>query len=108
MSRTELDPTSTALRPLAEYCDRLPSRRRGRKLNRATLWRWALNGKSDGRYLRTVGLGSGRFTCDAWVSQFLSVPLGPSGPEPKGPGLDAGERARIARNLGASTERRPA
>lgn len=66
------DPTDDTLRPLAEYTDRLPSRRRGRKLNRATLWRWAMRGAQGGRLrLRTVVLGGGRFTSDAAVAAFM-------------------------------------
>lgn len=108
MHKQPLDPSSHDLRPLAEYCDRLPSRVRGRSLNRATLWRWALKGRSDGRTLRTVGLGSGRFTCDAWVVQFLAEHDGAGGRQLGTRGLDPAERERIARKLGASTDRRSA
>jgi len=61
-----LDPSDHQLRPLSEYCKRIPSRVPGKRLNRATLWRWALHGR-----LRTVQIGGGRFTCDAWVWQFI-------------------------------------
>ena len=105
--QTPLDATDQQLRPLAEYCDRLPSRVPGRRLNRATLWRWALKGRSDSRYLRTVALGSGRFTCDAWVTQFLAEARGPSCAPGAGT-LDPAVRERVARKLGASTERRSA
>ena len=66
-----LNPHCRRLRPLAEYSRRLPSCHVGKRLNRATLWRWALRGLRNGRQLRTVLLGSGRMTCDAWVSEFL-------------------------------------
>jgi hypothetical protein len=102
------DPTSKQLRPLAEYSDRLPSSRRGKKLNRATLWRWALNGLKDGRFIRTVGLGSGRFTCDAWVAAFLSHPRPPAGSPSSRGTPDPVEHARIGSRLGASNGRRTA
>jgi hypothetical protein len=66
------DATDNRLRPLAEYTDRLPSRRRRKKLNRATLWRWALRGARGGRVrLETWVIGSGRFTSDAAVAAFM-------------------------------------
>lgn len=104
-----IDPSDAELRPLSEYCDRLPSRVCSRKLNRATLWRWALRG-ARGRVLRTVVIGSGRFTCDAWVAEFFDgcAPREPWRPRPmfdparlpSHAGLDAAERERIARKLG--------
>lgn len=66
-----IDPGCRVLRPLAEYAWRLPSRRTGKRLNRATLWRWALRGVR-GRCLETVQLGGGRMTCDAWVWAFVA------------------------------------
>lgn len=56
---TPIDPQCTELRPLAEYSKRIPSSRAGKKLNRATLWRWALNGL-QGVKLETVRIGGGR------------------------------------------------
>lgn len=94
-----LDQNCRQLRPLADYADRLPSSRRGKKLNRATLWRWALRGFPDGRYLRTVALGSGRFTCDAWVAQFLSHPRPPSSPSLSGGRMEIVERRQIEARL---------
>jgi hypothetical protein len=102
------DPTSTKLRPLAEYSDRLPSSRRGRMIHRATLWRWALKGTGGGILLPTVRLGGCRYTCDANVAQFmrqLSVP----GPRPTAPNaMRPEERQRIAErfDLPATTPER--
>lgn len=70
MIRDPIDPTCLCLRPLAEYSRRLPSSRSGKRLHRATLWRWALRG-ARGRKLRTAALGGSRVTCDAWVWEFL-------------------------------------
>lgn len=97
-----IDPTCNELRPLAEYSRRLPSSRRGKRLNRATLWRWALRGARGGRRLRTVCLGSGRMTCDAWVWEFVGE-RGTPNPDSGSHGLplDGEARQRIARELGA-------
>ena len=66
------DPSSTFLRPLGEYRDRLPSRRSGRRLTRSTLYRWALRGTRGGRVtLKTVRIGGGIFTCDQFVHEFM-------------------------------------
>jgi len=101
MPQHTIEPASRELRPLAEYCDRLPSRRRGRKLNRATLYRWALHGVSGGRILQTVELGGGRFTCDAWVAEFMRQLSNPS-PSTPGHGLSTARRTEIAKRLGAA------
>ena len=100
MQSQTLSPTCRSLRPLAEYCDRLPSRRRGRKLNRATLYRWALHGVSGGRMLRTVELGGGRVSCDAWVDEFMRQRSCTAPPAPS-EGLRPSRRDEIAKHLGA-------
>ena len=74
-----LDPNCHLLRPLSDYCKRIPSRIAGKRLNRATLWRWARKGPRGDWKLRTVEIGGGRFTCDAWVWAFIHrKPTGPS------------------------------
>ena len=93
------------LRPLAEYASRLPSSQRGKRLNRATLWRWALHGVR-GRRLRTVTLGGGRMSCDAWVCEFLLPAPRDRRLQQVARGLDPLERDRIAGVLGAPTGRR--
>ncbi len=108
MNREPLDPTCKKLRPLAEYTERLPSRCRGKKLNRATLWRWVLRGSRGGGILRTVALGAGRFTCDAWVCEFLAPGGLRGGPVRPPAQLGEAERRRIARDLGADPDRRSA
>lgn len=101
MHHRAIAPTCRELRPLAEYCDRLPSRRRGRKLNRATLYRWALHGVSGGRILQTVELGGGRFTCDAWVAEFMRQ-LTIASPSTPAHGPNVERHAEIAKRLGAA------
>lgn len=96
-----IDHMDKALRPLSSYCDRLPSSRPGKKLNRATLWRWALRGQR-GRILRTVQLGSGRFTCDAWVSEFMRPGPSPIPERATGSEMSALKRDEIQRRFGAT------
>lgn len=102
-----IDPNNRELRPLAAYSRRLPSRRFGKRLNRATLWRWAQRGVR-GRQLQTVMLGAGRMTCDAWVWEFLVRPEPGDLPARLNPSLDPAEKARIARELGAPARKRSA
>jgi hypothetical protein len=106
-----LDPTDHQLRPLSEYTKRIPSRVPGKRLNRATLWRWALHGR-----LRTVQIGGGRFTCDAWVWEFIHRARAPITPALSAeldqtttrlrsrtwslPPIPAEERARFGAELG--------
>lgn len=99
-----IDPACERLRPLADYCRRLPSGRAGKRLNRATLWRWALRGMSDGRRLRTASLGGTRVTCDAWIWEFLNRTqrCGPTAKTRMG--MPEIERGRIAQALGVATK----
>ena len=109
-----IDPSDHQLRPLANYTSRIPSRVPGKRLNCATLWRWALDGR-----LRTVQIGGGRFTCDAWVWEFVHRKRAPISPEvraeldsiganPSRPyqPLSPEERARIAADLAPPARRR--
>jgi len=99
MNKHYLDPSDHDLHPLSAYCKRIPSRCAGKPLNRATLWRWALKGTGDGWKLRTAEIGGGRFTCDAWVYEFIHrKPTGPRSPGGVSP-LPPQERARIAASL---------
>jgi hypothetical protein len=99
MNRQPLDPSSFELRPLYEYCKRIPSRCSGKTLNRATLWRWVLTGTRGGWKLKTAEIGGGRFTCDAWVCEFIyGKPPGPRSPGGVAP-LPPEERSRIAASL---------
>ena len=68
------------LYPLTDLPDRpwMP-RKRGRKVNRFTVIRWALHGKR-GLRLRTVMCGGLRCTCDAWAWEFFERLSGGAGP----------------------------
>jgi len=99
------DPTSTQLRPLADYSERLPSSRRGKQFHRSTLWRWFSRGVRGGIALETQRLGGCRYTCDVWVAEFMrATTAADSLPKPRR-SLPAEERDRIRRefNLGADT-----
>lgn len=101
-----IDPACQSLRPLGEYASRLPSGRSGKRLNRATLWRWALTGLRGGRRLRTVAMGAARMTCDAWVWEFLTQAGEAQTPLRARVAMDPNERALIARRLGSSHQHR--
>lgn len=102
-SRRPIDPECRLLRPLAEYTTRLPSARKGKRLNRATLWRWSLRGVR-GRRLHTVLCGGSRMTCDAWVWEFLQGNPVKARTRRLRPGLRPDERRGIARALGLRSE----
>ena len=70
MATQPIDPTCKILRPLGEYAGRLPSSRPGKTIHKATLGRWANHGAS-GVVLRTEILGGCRFTCDAYLAEFM-------------------------------------
>ena len=57
------------LYPIEEAPNRLP-RTNGKKIHRATVFRWAKNG-IRGVVLQTQLVGRRRFTCDEWVEMFL-------------------------------------
>lgn len=93
------DPTSPKLRPLAEYSDRLPSSRRGKRLHRATLFRWVSPGVRGGIALRSVRLGGCRYTSDAWVAEFMrATSAADSLPHPRR-SVSAEKRERIRREF---------
>jgi Protein of unknown function (DUF1580) len=96
-----IDSTCELLRPLASYAHRLPSSRPGKRIHKSTLFRWATRG-SGGEVLRTRRLGSGRFTCDAWVSQFMDRLSGPDvhPDRPTRSGHTEAERLEIEAELG--------
>ena len=102
-----IDPNCQVLRPVSEYCKRLPSRCAGKRLNRSTIWRWVLRGVG-GWKLKTVMVGGGRCTCDAWVHAFIyRKPTGPRAPGSLAP-ISAEERSEIEAELAPMRQRRAA
>ncbi len=73
MTSYPIDPQNFEYRPLAEYSTRLPSSRPGKRLHRSTLYRWATRGTPGAGRLQTVRIGGGRYTCDAWVAEFIAA-----------------------------------
>jgi len=93
MATQFIDPTCRILRPLAEYAERLPSSRPGKTIHKTTLWRWATGGSSE-VVLKTEFLGACRFTCDAYVADFMRR-LGQQRKAPRTPrGTSMGEKNR--------------
>jgi len=84
----------------------LPSSRPGKRIHKSTLFRWATRG-SGGVVLRTSRLGSGRFTCDAWVSEFMERLSCADVPDdlPQRRGHSEAERREIAAELGIQRNR---
>jgi hypothetical protein len=101
----DIDPKDTTYQPLARYADRLPSSRPGRKLNRATLWRWALRGFGEGTRLKTVVLGGCRFTSDAWVAEFIRARSGLVEHVAARPPFARADSERILKRFGSTVER---
>lgn len=92
--RDPFDPTCSKLRPLGDYRDRLPSRRAGRRLNRSTLFRWALRGARKGSIkLKTVCIGGGRFTSDQHVHEFMQALEARAPNEPQAAPVDLQDQA---------------
>ena len=101
-----IDPSCDDLRPLAGYARRLPSSRPGKRIHKSTLFRWATRG-ARGVVLRTSRLGSGRYTCDAWVAEFMDrltcVDVPPDRPNRRG--HTDSERREIEAELGIRPDR---
>jgi len=57
--------------PLNELANYLP-RRRGKKLNRSTVWRWAQRGCRGAAPLETFSIGSMRYVTPDAVKKFLA------------------------------------
>jgi len=57
--------------PLNELANYLP-RKRGKKLNRSTIWRWAQRGCRGAGPLETFSVGSVRYVTPAAVRKFLA------------------------------------
>ena len=95
-----LNPSCNELRPLAEYAARLPSSRPGKKLNRSTLWRWALRGTAGGARLQTVKIGSARYTSDAWFTDFIAQQSEPTSQAEPTPTMSRQDRDRIKLRFG--------
>ena len=67
-----IDPINDRLLPLREAADLFPRRRRGAKVNIATLWRWMTTG-ARGVVLETVRVGHQNYTTEQAVREFIAA-----------------------------------
>lgn len=95
--------------PLGRVPDLIPSRQPGKRLNQATVWRWANRG-ARGVLLETAVVGGGRLTSVEAVQRFVDRlssggPVGPvAGPGGRTPARrlrDSEEAARALEKAGA-------
>lgn len=72
-----IDPITDRLLPLREAADLFPRRRKGTKVNIATLWRWMTTG-SRGVVLETVRVGSQNYTTEQAIRDFIAAQSQPT------------------------------
>ena len=58
--------------PLSEVPERLPFRRRGKRVHKSTVWRWASRGVR-GHKLKTWRVGGTTCTTQAAIDEFISL-----------------------------------
>ena len=84
---------------LTEAARRLPSRRQGRPVNLATVWRWAQHG-IRGHVLDTLYVGGVRMTSVEAIQRFCDAITAaqdnPAPPAPPGARLSAARRKQLA------------
>ncbi len=68
-----IDITEESLIPLSEVAAYVPSSRPGKRLNVATVWRWATAGVG-GHRLETVKVGGSTYTSVEAVKRFVQQP----------------------------------
>jgi len=61
-----------SLREVTKRTDLVPKRRRGSRVNYATLWRWAAVGSAGAR-LHVVYVGSTPYTSARWLREFFDA-----------------------------------
>lgn len=70
----------------------MPRKKKGKKVSRFTVLRWALHGR-NGIRLRTVMVGGLRCTTDSWAHEFFQRLADPESPPAKRSGPRDHERA---------------
>ena len=94
-----IDVSCEKLIRLEDVRDYIPSGRRGKKLSKAVMYRWALKGVT-GILLETVKVGGSRFTTVEAIERFISAQNGgPSLPENTLPASPT-QRKRAAERAG--------
>lgn len=83
-----IDPLDSNLIPIREIPALLPGRRRGRKLNNSTVWRWINKGYGKNRIkLEIVRQGVMVFTTRKALAEFFAAITAAAGPGDDSPGL---------------------
>lgn len=72
-----IDPISDRLLPLREAAALFPRRRKGARVNIATLWRWMTTG-TRGVVLETVRVGNQNYTTEQAIRDFIEAQSRPA------------------------------
>jgi hypothetical protein len=72
-----IDPINDRLLPLRDAADLFPRRRKGTKVNIATLWRWMRTG-ARGVVLETVRVGNQNYTTEQAIRDFIEAQSRPT------------------------------
>jgi hypothetical protein len=72
-----IDPITDRLLPLREAAALFPSRRKGTRVNIATLWRWMTTG-TRGVVLETVRVGNQNYTTEQAIRDFIAAQSRPT------------------------------
>jgi len=72
-----IDPIKDRLLPLRDAAELFPRRRKGTKVNIATLWRWMTTG-ARGLVLETVRVGNQNYTTEQAVRAFIAAQSRPT------------------------------
>lgn len=72
-----IDPINDRLLPLRDAADLFPRRRKGTKVNIATLWRWMTTG-ARGVVLETVRVGNQNYTTEQAIRDFIEAQSRPT------------------------------
>lgn len=59
--------------PLTEAARMIPSRKKGKRVDVNTLWRWCKRGVAGGLRLRSVVVGGVRYTTKKWLAEFIEA-----------------------------------
>lgn len=63
---------------LTEAAKLIPSRKRGKRVDVNTVWRWCKVGMASGLRLRSVMVGGVRYTTKSWLAEFIRSRSAPS------------------------------
>jgi len=99
-----IDIASETVIPLGDVPDYIPSRRPGKRLHVATVWRWVLHGVR-GRKLETITIGGSRYTSVEALQRFVEAePADPEADRPR-PQRTEAQRRRDSERAAQALER---